>query len=213
MKEKYACCEKRNSKYDALAGKIFKVISFEPYTVSPVSEKFKLQIENAETGIIYFDYSPRFENSFPFKLIDGLDFPEGYFCKDIEESKDKFSDEITFRTPIIEGISFLKIKTTDLVSTYLRIRIHGRTLNVNTTGVIILFDNGSKLEIPDAEIEVDVSSGSIDGYTYSAFISLSEDEIKLLSENIMTDVRLYIYDGIVKNGNKLADYMKCISSK
>ena len=31
MKKKYACCDSYNSKYKALANKVFKVINIEPY--------------------------------------------------------------------------------------------------------------------------------------------------------------------------------------
>jgi hypothetical protein len=214
LKKKYACCEHYNSKYSSLVGKIFKVLSVELYTNSIGIDKIKLKIENEETGIIYFNHDPSFkrEDDFPFIIIGGLDFPEGYFCKDIEESKDKFTGEITYSSPT-DYITFSKVKSDNETNTYMSIReVVGSTLNTNETGVIILFDNGSKLERPDAEIDVEVSNYR-DRWDYSAFFNLSDSDIKLLSENIITDVRLYIYDSTIANGKKLADYMKCISKR
>lgn len=92
------------------------------------------------------------------------------------------------------------------------IRVFGSTINVNITGVIILLNNGDKIERPEAKIDSKVSrNGS--GYTYSAFISLSPAEIEKLSQNIITDVRLYIYDSTIKKGKKLQEYLKCIAEK
>jgi uncharacterized protein YhaN len=35
-------------------------------------------------------------------------------------------------------------------------------------------------------------------------------DIKLLSENVITDVKLYIYDGSVNNGSELKELLNCI---
>lgn len=212
LKKKYACCQSYNSKYESLAGKIFKVISSEPYTDNIGKNKFKLKIENSETGIIYFDYNPKYEHTFPFEVIGGIEFPDGFFCKDIEEAQDKFTQDITFRSPISEGISFIRVKKGSSMNTYLSIRVHGSTVNVDGKGVILLLDNGNKIQKPDEKIDVEVSSNG-SGYTYSAFINLNESDIALLTQNKLTDVRLYIYDGNVRNGGKLMEYIKCIKDK
>jgi len=212
LKKKYACCQSYNSKYKALENKIFKVVSFEPYANSIGTNKFKLQIENEETGLIYFDYSSEYEHSFPFEVIGGLDFPEGYLCKDIEETKDKFNDKITFRSPISEPITFVKVKDKGQVNTFMRISVYGSTVNVGKTGVIILFSNGEKIERPNAKLDTKVSRHG-KGYDYSAFITLTDDDILKLKTNTITDVRLYIYDSTIKHGEKLKEYLKCISDK
>lgn len=212
LKKKYACCQSYNSKYKELENKIFKVLSYEPYTNGIGTNKFKLQIENAETGIIYFDYSSEYEHSFPFEVIGGLDFPEGFLCKDIEETKDKFTDKITYRTPFSEPIVFVRVKDKEQVSTFMSITVYGSTVNVGKTGAIILLDNGEKIEKPDAKIDTKVSEYG-KGYDYSAFISLSDEEIEMLKNRIITDVRLYVYDSSIKSGAKLKEYLKCISEK
>jgi len=209
LKKKYACCESYNSKYKELVNKVFKVLSYEAYTNSIGIEKYKLQIENPETGIIYFDYSSEYEHAFPFEVIGGIDFPEGYFCKYIEERKDKFTEKVTYSTPILEPISFIKDKGESII--YMRITVGGSTPNVNKKGVIMLLDNGEKIELPDEKIDVKVSSGS--GYTYTAFISLKATEIEKLAQHSVTDVRLYIYDSTIKNGKKYQEFLKCIKDK
>jgi hypothetical protein len=212
LKKKYACCQGFNSKYQELENKIFKVLSYESYTNIIGKKEFKLQIENDETGILYFDYSSEYEKSFPFEVIGGLVFPKEFLCKYIEEIKDKFTEKITYKTPFSEPISFIRVKDKQQINTFMSITVFGSTVSVGKTGVIILFDNGKKIEKPDAEIDTKVSiSGK--GYDYSAFLSLSEEEIELLKNYIISDVRLYVYDSNIKNGIKLKEYLKCISEK
>lgn len=212
LRRKYACCQSYNSKYKALENKIFKVISYEPYTNSIGTNKFKLLIENEETGQIYFDYSSEFEHSFPFEVIGGLDFPEGYLCKYIEETKDKFDNKITYRSPFPAPIEFIKVKNKEQVFTFMRISVYGSTVNLGKTGVIILLENGEKIEKSDAKIDTDVSNYG-KGYDYSAFITLTDEDIMKLKSNLITDVRLYIYDRSIKDGVILKEYLKCISDK
>ena len=212
LKKKYACCQRNNSKYKELVNKVFKVISYEPYTTSMGIKKFKLHIENAETGLIYFDYSSEYEHLFPFEVLGGLKFPDGYLCKDIEETTDKFTNKITFRTPLSELISFVKIKDKQQTSIFMRISVYGSTVNIGKTGAIILLSNGVKIEKPDAKINVEVSKYS-EGYDYSTFFVLTEDDIAKMRDNKITDVRLYVYDAWIENGVKIREYLKCIIEK
>ena len=75
----------------------------------------------------------------------------------------------------------------------------------------ILFEDGTKLTKPQEKIDTKTSSGR--GYIYSAFIQLSQSEIKLLTEKNITDTRLYIYDGKVDkdSAKKIREYLKCLS--
>lgn len=212
LKRKYACCQSYNSKYKDLENKIFEVLSFEPYKDRLGANKFKLQINNEETGIIYFDYSPEYEHLFPFEVIGGLEIPEGFLCKNIEEIKEKFSDKVTYQSPLLEPIVFIKAKDKEIVKTFMRISIYGNTVNVGKKGAIILLENGEKINKPDVNIDVEVDNYG-KGYNYSTFISLSMDEIEILKNIAITDVRLYVYDFSIKNGEIMKEYLRCISEK
>lgn len=210
MKKKYDCCESYNSKYNGLVGKVFKVLSAEPYKNIIGTDKFKLKIENSETGIIYFDYSPQYEHSFPFEVIGGLDLPDDFYCKSIETTTDKFDGKSTSRSEYSEGIAFIKITKDNSSYIYMSVNEIGSTINVGKKGLILLLENGNKIDRPNADIDVKVNNGG-NGYVYSAFIELTEAEIKLIVENKITDNRLYIYDGEIKNGVKLSEYLKCLT--
>jgi hypothetical protein len=210
LKKKYDCCESYNSKYSGLVGKVFKVLSAEPYKNIIGTEKYKLKIENAETGIIYFDYSPKYEHSFPFEVIGGLDLPEDFYCKNIETTTDKFDGKTTSRSDYSEGIAFIKVVKDNSSKIYMTVNEIGSTINVGKKGLILLLENGKKIDRPNAKLDTKVNKGGR-GYVYSAFIELTQAEIKLIIENKITDNRLYIYDGVIKNGEKLSEYLKCLN--
>ena len=203
MKKKYACCDSYNSKYKALVNKVFKVINIEPY-----NSDYKLLLENDETGTVYFKYSTRFKHSFPFEVIGGLDYPAGFFCKDIKKTEDKFNNEVTYRSPLLEDLNFTKFVKNDNIVYYLSCNTIGSTVVVDGKGVILLLDNGEKIEWSEEKIDVKVSSGG--NYVYSCFIRLSSEDIAKLQQNNISDFRLYIFDNKVENSEKYKQYINCM---
>ncbi len=210
LKKKFDLNNSYNSKYESLVGKVFKVISYEPYKNLIGKDKFKLKIENAETGILYFDYDPRFEHSFPFEVIGGLTLPADFYCKKIKIETDKFTGETKSNTDYSEGISILKVEKDKTITIYLSINTTGSTLNVGKEGLILLLENNKRIEKPEARIDAKVNTSG-KGYVYNAFVRLTPEDIKLLKENNITDARLYIYDSIIKKGFKIKEYLKCLS--
>ena len=116
------------------------------------------------------------------------------FCKRIKVEKDKFTNETKSRSPYDgSGLNLIKYVTNESTNIYLSINVEGNTLNYNAKGVYILLENGEKLSFPDIEISVDTnSSHRYSKWKYSAFIELSDENIKLLLSSRITDVRLYI---------------------
>lgn len=208
LKKAYECCDSYNAKYSSLVGKVFKVVSYEPYKNSIGTEKFKIILENKETGIIYFDYDPSFDHDYPFEVIGGLQIPEDFYCQEITETNDKFTGDKRFNTEYSEGVSFVKVVKNNVTKIYITINEQGSTLNVGKKGLILLLSNSKKIEKPEASITAEVNKYG--GYTYSTFVELTKEDLQLLSENVITDNRLYIYDGTIKNGNKLKEYVKCL---
>lgn len=209
LKNKYECCESYNSKYLSLVDKVFKVISYEPYKNIIGTDKYKLKIENSETGVIYFDYDPKYDFKFPFEVVGGLTLPEGFYCKNIQQNTDKFTGEIKSTTDYSEGISFIKVVKDKTTKIYISVNEAGSTVNVGKKGLILLLENNKRIEKPEAPIDVKVNSSG--GYTYSAFVELNVNDLALLKENKITDDRLYVYDGTIKNGEKLKEYVKCLT--
>jgi hypothetical protein len=209
MEKKYECCESYNSKYNSLVGKVFKVLSAEQFTNSIGAILYKLRIENSETGILFYKYDPRYEFQFLFEVIGGLNLPDDFYCKDIKTTIDKFNSSATSSTEYSDGISFIKVTKDNSSTIYMSIRESGLTFSVGEKGLILLLENGKRIEKPEAKIDVNNNTGS-SGYIYSAFIPLSQEEINLIIENPLTNNRLYIYDGEIENGRKLSEYLKCL---
>lgn len=125
-------------------------------------------------------------------------------CISIYRKVDKFDGTVTFTSPILNQITLYKVIKDNNVFYYMRLKCLGSTMNVMEKGVTILFENDLRIDRPEIEIDVDATS---DGYSYSAFIDLSIEEMNIIANNQMTDFKLYIYDCIV-NVFKRKKYMK-----
>jgi hypothetical protein len=201
------------SKYESLVNKVFKVNGCEPYTNLIGKKRFKLELSNPDIGTLYFDYNPKFEEEFQFEVIGGLQYPEGYLCKDIEESKDKFTGKTYYNSPMLDKVYFSKVVENNNSTIYLHLTCLGKTLLVNKQGVVVLLKDGNKLDFPTAlvDVKVDNTYANLNNYSYSAFIELNKEDIDKLIKSEITDYRLYLYDDSVKNGLKYCEYLKCLS--
>jgi hypothetical protein len=216
LKRKFNCCEnKSNNRRKTLIGKIFRMISFEAYTDLMGVDKFKLKIENPEIGILYYDYDPRFELEFEFEVLGGgLNYPEDFFCKNIVSTNDMFTGELDYASPF-GSVEFYKIIKENGARTQVTLKSQGTTLTLNAKGVIILLENGNRIERPEAKIEVTkikALDGS-DAYLYTSVLNLTENDIKLMTENKMTKYRLFRHDTTVTTGETLMQYLRCIAAK
>lgn len=80
-----------------------------------------------------------------------------------------------------------------------------------------MLDDGSKLEYPEAEVKYESleSYGGSIIYKYYAYVVLDDDDIKKLCASAISDYRLYIYDGTVRDKHKerFRQYINCIKDK
>jgi hypothetical protein len=213
LKRNFNCCENaNNNRYKTLLGKVFRMITFEPYTDVMGNEKFKLKLENPEVGILYYEYDPRFELEFEFEVIGGLNYPDGFFCKDIESNNDMFTGEISYSTPF-SPVEIHKIVKGNTARTQISLKSNGSFLTLNSKGVIILLENGYRIERPEQKIEVEEARTNDGGYRYYTIFDLTENDIKLLAENKIIKYRLFRHDTNVSNGETLMLYMRCIAEK
>lgn len=134
------------------------------------------------------------------------------YCSRISRSVDPMDGTVKISTPIGGLIGIRKFVENGESVTYLALTANGYTLNVGGTGVTVLLSDGTKIERPDQKIDCDPGYGS--GWTYSAWIRLSEEEIESLSNSTISRFRLYIYDSapIGKFPEKIRIWMGCISA-
>ena len=151
--------------------------------------RFKL-IASDETEF-WFRYQSKYKHTFPW-LVGKIELDEASVCAEISSESDDFTGKKTIRTPLGKNASLRKIVENGEATTYLSLYANGSTLNVGEKGVIILMEDGSKLEFPGEEIDTDAGRGS--GWRYSAFIRMDDETLTKLSTVAMDKWRLYIYD-------------------
>lgn len=192
-------------KEELLVDKIFKVTEITPFD-NYGEKRYRIKLELGKY-IYFYDYDSKRESDYSLEIIGGLTLPEGFFCDELKSETDKFTGEIRVSTPKLDGIYFLKV-TKDNASRYLMfVSQQGATPKIGTTGMFLLLTNNKKIEKPSTPIEVNVNGS---GFLYSAFIVLTAEDIKLLTENQITDARVYVLDDIVRNGQKISEYLKCL---
>lgn len=210
---KHLLQEKHNlgTPYDKLVGKEFlvtEVLSLKRnFSSSP--DEYALVLQNDEFGTVYYKYNSSMPVLFELEVIGGIQYPEGMFCDEIEKVVDKFDGKITYRTPMEQGIQFIKVLSKGKETVYLSVRNSGSTANVGKTGLTVLFEDGTKFERPLAKIDVDVNRSN---FVYSSFEPISKSELKIFSEKIIADTRLYVYDASVNKdvASIIKEYVKCI---
>ncbi len=111
----------------------------------------------------------------------------------ITKTFDKFDSTSNFHSPYLNSIIFYKtIKGNDTVYSF-KLKSYGSTCVVDGKGVIIILSDGSRIVRPTEKINVDVNSSG-QGFTYSAYVYPSKNEISQLLNSSITDYRLYIFD-------------------
>ena len=100
--------KKHSTPYNVLVGKVFKVLSYEPYLNLIGQQRYKLKLENEDTGILYYEYDPSFEYDFNFEVIGGLVFSEEFYCEQIME-KSTSTIEQYLETPMKDGVQLTKL--------------------------------------------------------------------------------------------------------
>ena len=81
---------------------------------------------------------------------------------------------------------------------------------VGGKGLTILFEDSTKFERSYAKVDCNYYGGG--SYTYSCFIPLGKDEVKLFGEKKISKYKMYIFKGNVSNSyaTKFQNYSKCI---
>ena len=109
-----------------------------------------------------------------------------------------FTDEITISSfirigPRTEHMDLIKhISPNGRVVYYLYISIKDSYCTVGIKGLTILFEDGTKFNRPNDEIDTNYYAG--DEYNYSVLIRLSESEVKIFSQKEIRKFKMYIFE-------------------
>ena len=119
------------------------------------------------------------------------------YVKDIKVKVDKFDNTSMAYNPMnLKGtslpnwVNFSKHKDEKGTDIFVKLTTYGRTLTTNEKGVIILFEDGTKLEYPNMKIDVEPTSNS---WKYSAFIKLDENKLQNFIDRDLDGFKLYIH--------------------
>jgi len=201
--------------YDLLVGKEFKVVSYEPYK-SYNEIKYKLLIENPETGKLYFDYNPKYSFTFPFEVIGGLAYPEGFFCESIVEKKGNVvkQGDKWYEAPMEMGIQLSRYKG-QLNPVYMKITFSTDAIydeKVTMKGYSIIFENGKTITKPAKQL-ISYAGSSGTSIITTDIDFYEANELKLLKEQKIKSIKLDKFEKVVENGFTLKEYAKCLISK
>jgi len=130
-------------------------------------------------------------------------------CLQVNEKIDKFTDEVSYNTPDIEGISFIKYKSKGTISQYVSISVYDTYLSgFNNSGLIILFKSGKKINRINEKIDMSNSTGA--NWRYSVFFTPTANEINLFKNDEITGVKLYIHGLDIYGGEQIKIYANCV---
>jgi len=135
-----------------------------------------------------------------FSTIGYSQLDTTFLRNDIDRSIDDMTGKITIKSPEINGVQFIKVIKKNSVRYYLSLDTKGQIVSLNKRDIIILFTDGSKMNKND-EISCEVSSGG-SAFDYSAFLSLSENDLLILKKKAIKKFRLYIYDNEPLDGDQ-----------
>ena len=189
---------------DSLANRIFIIENISSFNYNPI---FILR-DTSTKQVIYYKWNQFYD--FPFNILND---EKTFFCSKIERKVDEFTGVINLSSPIlsknkISSMIIYKEINKSKTSYFLCLRTIGSTVNVYETGVIILFDDGTKWTKPD---KIDVDAGN-NGFEYKAFIALTQADLITFSTKQIKKFRLYIYDQDINSNDatKFKIFSKCI---
>lgn len=135
-------------------------------------------------------------------------------CNDLEKTFDEFTNTVYYSALVGKNRpTFVHKSIHEKKTTYtLTFNVYGSTLNVGKKGLIILMENGEKLNFPEAKIDVEAGKN---GWDYSASVELSVLQVIYLAKNKISKYRLFIYDGFYddKESAKLSSTIYCLFKK
>lgn len=170
----------------------FKIVeildSKDSYKIRRDEARFKMLAPDGTE--FWFRYDSSYDWNFPW-LVGDIEIDIESICSKISIDVDDFTDEKRIRTPYNGDVSITKIISNNQEIVYLSLNASGSTINVGEKGVIILMEDGSKLNFPDEKIDSKVGKY---GYDYSAFIRIDDETLSKLTNVPIDKWRLYIYD-------------------
>lgn len=198
-----------SSNYDSLAGQIFVITMAEELKTNSVSVYHLLTLQGSKSGTIFYKYNASHNQRKPFEFTGiAVDW-----CDKLYTYTDKFTGDTKVSSPIQNPISLSTTKTsTGTTPIYLYMEASGSIVAVSKKGASILLDNEEVITWEYADIDVDVRNGR-QGYVYSTYLLLNQSQIQKIIDHPIRNIRLYIFDQEIEDGEQYSEYLKCMLDK
>ena len=189
-----------------LVGKEFKVVSIQPFVTALKENFYKLLLENAETGNLYYKYNPEQSASFPFEVVGGLEVPFDLYCDYVE--KVNVDGTVVTKTKNLEGIEFIYFKENN--KKVYEVKINTPYTDTPVNGVTITFNDNTKIERPEIVLEKR-TQGNI--RYFSGTIHLTEEEMLLLVNKQIISTKVGNQKRDIKDGALIKGVVRCFIAK
>ena len=133
------------------------------------------------------------------------------WCSCISRKVDDFTNEVKISTPFYTKPSIDKyIYPNGTIKYYLYLSLDDSYCTAGGTGLIILFKDGTKFSRPNIKVDMDYYSG--DKFTYSVFIPITQNEVKIFAQKEISKFKMYIFERNFKEIDIRAfkEYANCI---
>jgi len=198
------------TKYSALVGKVFKVKSYKPIN----SVMYAIELENKETGTLYYRYTQSNDYDYFFEVVGGLVYPEGFFCDRIiiEEGgwNYNYTDKVTPRkfTPQIDNVkaSYSKFVTNKYVFSVKLIKKNDRKES-GLKGLTLVLENGKEVNFPEEPIKVDPDDLA---YEYSAEVHPNDEQFNMLMNSKIVLIKLASHEKPFPKGSLFMSLLQCL---
>ena len=112
-------------------------------------------------------------------------------AQNLERTADEFTGKVTISTSFNNTVILHKSITEFGTKYYLSLHAKGSTCIVDGAGVYIKLDDNTNLIKTKEEIDIEVNDSG--GYTYSAFVTLTPAEVKILTTKTIIRYKLYVF--------------------
>ena len=196
-----------NTRYESVSGKIFTIISVEPYVNIIGSNKYKVELLSKTNETVWLDYSPKYAHSFNFLIEGGFEVSDSYYCGLIQDSiYDEFEEHTTIRSDKV-FYRLIRVGNSESSVYYLSANVTSNsTVAIGAEGFQLILKDGTRLSWPEADFDTKVNPSKYGkDYIVSTFIRLTNDQLNKLSTSNPKKAKFYV---IINEYNSEYDYTR-----
>ncbi|OYQ45562.1 hypothetical protein CHU92_01915 [Flavobacterium cyanobacteriorum] len=205
----YAENKNHRTKHEALANRIFKVVDVRPFESNGI-KNYVIQLQDTiRNEAVYYKFNKFSESNkkYYFQVIDGIKYPKDFFCDFLTHIIDKNTDEHKLTASISEGLHVVKIKKGKTITYRMEVVTVEQVISM-LPGVVLVFEDGRKLEKPQAEAVMGTNNN--DNIVYIATFELTPAEMAILTQSRIVSGKISKFIKNYAEGEKFMEILKCL---